>query len=204
MFSGLSVSCVSEVIGAFFGGVGAEKFANGGDEGFDGSGRGFAQEMLELGEHLLDRVQIGRVFGQEEELGAGRPESLANGFAFVAAEIVQDHQITWPKGGNQHFLDVGSEALAVDRTVDEPGRIDAIVTQRGDEGRGLLVAMRNLDHEPFALRRPSPKRLHVGLRPRLVDEDQTSRIDLALTVHPLDAPPRDVRSVAFAGDHGFF
>ena len=34
--------------------------------------RRLAQEMLELGEDLLDRIKIGRVFGEEEESGASR------------------------------------------------------------------------------------------------------------------------------------
>ena len=70
------VSCIGEVVCAFFGGVGSEQFAHRGGEGFDCSGGSFAQEMLELGEDLLDWVQVRRIFGQEEELGAGRPATL--------------------------------------------------------------------------------------------------------------------------------
>jgi hypothetical protein len=44
--------------------------------------------MLELGEHLLDGVQVGRVFWQEEELGAGRTDRRPNELCLVAAEIV--------------------------------------------------------------------------------------------------------------------
>jgi hypothetical protein len=32
-------------------------------EGIDGSSRGLAQQMLELGEDLFDGVQVGRIFG---------------------------------------------------------------------------------------------------------------------------------------------
>ena len=59
MFSGLSVSCVSEVVGAFGRGVGVEQLADGGDDGVESSRRRLAQQMLELGEDLFDRVQIG-------------------------------------------------------------------------------------------------------------------------------------------------
>jgi hypothetical protein len=34
-------------------------------------GSGFAQQGLELGEDLIDRIEIGRVAGQEEQVGAG-------------------------------------------------------------------------------------------------------------------------------------
>jgi hypothetical protein len=56
---------------------------------------------------------------------------LANRVAFVAAEVVHDHQIARLKRGSQHFLDIGSKAFAIDRTVDEPRRLDAVVTKRG-------------------------------------------------------------------------
>jgi hypothetical protein len=39
---------------------------------FDGSGDSFSEEVFELGEDLFDRVQIGGVFGQKEELGLPR------------------------------------------------------------------------------------------------------------------------------------
>ena len=54
---------------------------------------GFAQQVLELGEDLLDRVQIGRVFRQEEELGAGGADGVAHRLALVAAEIVHDDDV---------------------------------------------------------------------------------------------------------------
>ena len=57
--SGLSVSGVFEVVGALFGGVGVEQLADGGEDRLESSRRRLAQEMLELGEDLLDRVQIG-------------------------------------------------------------------------------------------------------------------------------------------------
>ena len=39
-------------------------------DGLDGSRGGFAQQVLELGEDLFDRVQVWRIFRQEEQLGA--------------------------------------------------------------------------------------------------------------------------------------
>ena len=32
--------------------------------------------------------------------------------------------------GVEQFLDIGSKAIAIDRTVDEPWRLDAVVTKR--------------------------------------------------------------------------
>jgi len=204
MILGLSISGFGEVVGAFFCSVGSEEFANGGDESFDRSGCRFAQEVLKLGEDLLDRVQVGRLFRQKEELGARRLDRSANGFAFVTAEIVHDHQIARLERRDQRRLHIGLETLGVDRAVDEPWRFDAIVTKGGQEGHRLPMPVGNLRHEPFADRRPSPERLHVGLGPGLVDEDQALNVDLVLAALPLRSPPRHVGTVAFAGHDGFF
>src|ERR1700719_4718666 len=80
MLSGSSIACVCEVVVAFLGGVGSEKLADGGDEGFERARRRLAQQMLQFGEDLFDRVQIGRIFGKKEQLGAGRSDRPANGF----------------------------------------------------------------------------------------------------------------------------
>jgi hypothetical protein len=45
-----------------------EEFAGGGDDGLEVSRRRLAQEMLELGEYLFDRIKIGRVLGEKRRL----------------------------------------------------------------------------------------------------------------------------------------
>src|SRR5664280_2382499 len=79
---------------------------------------GLAQEVLDLGEDLLDRVQVWRVFRQEEELGAGRADELAYGFGFVTAEIVHDYDVAGMKRGDENLFDIGPEALPVDGTIE--------------------------------------------------------------------------------------
>ena len=78
--------------------------------------------MFELGKDLLDRVQVGRVFRQEEQFGTDRTDELTNCFAFVAAEVVQDDDIAGPKDGQENLLDIGPKADAIDRSLDEPCR----------------------------------------------------------------------------------
>src|SRR5208283_359704 len=120
------------------------------------SGRPLAQEMFELGEDLLDRVEKWGVFGQDDQLRARGANGLANGFAFVAAEVVHDHRIARPQGERENLLDIGFERLGVDRAVQNPRRPDAIAAQRGDESRSLPMAMGNLGHESLAQRRRGP------------------------------------------------
>ena len=68
-----------EVVGAFAWGDGLEDLADGVAYGVLGSGGGLAQPVLELGEELLDRVQVGGVFRQEEEPGAGGADGAPDG-----------------------------------------------------------------------------------------------------------------------------
>ena len=95
--------------------------ADGAAEGVGGSGGGVSEPVVELGEELLDGVQVGGVFGQEEELGAGLPDGAAHGSAAVRAEIVHDDDVAWAKGRHEDVLDIETEGLAVDRSVEEPG-----------------------------------------------------------------------------------
>src|SRR6266699_1924385 len=123
------VSCVFEVIGAFLWREGLEQLADCRAEGLNGARRAFSQQVFELGKDLFDGVQVRRVFRQEEQLGAGRANELAHGFAFVAAEIVDDDDVVGLQGGDEDLLDVGPEALPVDWAVKNPWSLDPVVAQ---------------------------------------------------------------------------
>ena len=114
------------------------------------------------------------------------------------------NDVSGPERGEEGRLDIGKETRAVDRAVEEPWSVDAVMAKGGQERHGFPGALRHLGGEPLAARRPSPERRHVGLGPCLVNEDQALWIDPALIFRPLLAPSRDVGTVPFAGDQGFF
>jgi hypothetical protein len=120
----------------------------------------------------------------------------------VGAEVVEDDDVAWLEGGDEELLDIGAKALAVDRAVEQAGRVEAVVAQRGEEGRGFPMAVRNLGDQALAARRPAVAARHVGLGPGLVDEDQARRIDAALTGAPARAMAAYVRARLLAGDEG--
>jgi len=60
-----------------------------------------AQEQLELGEDLLDRIDVGAVGRQEQQLCSCRSDRLAHGLAFVAAQIVHDDDVTGREGRDE-------------------------------------------------------------------------------------------------------
>jgi len=49
--------------------------------------------VLQLGEELLDRVEVGAVGRQEEHVRPGLANGAAGGLAFVAAKIVEDDDV---------------------------------------------------------------------------------------------------------------
>src|SRR5258708_9982251 len=116
-----------KIVGAFVGCKCSEDFADRGADGFDGARGDLAQEVLDLGEDLLDRVQVRRVFRQEEELGAGGADELAYGFGFVTSEGVHDYDVAGMKRGYEDLFDIGPEALTVDGTVEYPWSVDPVM-----------------------------------------------------------------------------
>jgi hypothetical protein len=183
---------------------GIEQFADTLPCCFDGSLGGFSQEQFELGEHLFDRVQVGRVGRQEQEPGSGRADRLADGGTLVAAQIVHDNDIAGRQRRDQELGDIGGEAFAVDRPVEYAGRIDPVVTQRREEGERPPFAERSMGHELCPARRPAPDRRHVRLGPSLVDEDEASGIKPPLILLPLRAATGDRRARLLLGEQAFF
>jgi len=170
----------------------------------DGSLSGFAEEQLELGEDLLDRVQIGRIGRQEEELRADRPDGRANGCALVASQIVHDDDVAGLERRHEELLDPGGEALAVDWSIEDARRIDPIMPQSGQEGERTPFTERCSGDQLLPTRRPAPDRRHVRLRPGLIDEDEAARVKPTLILLPLCPPSRDLRPQLLDGEQRFF
>ena len=120
-----------------------EKHSDPAPSRLDGSLGRFSQQGFELGEDLLNGIEIGTVGRQEEEFGAGGADGFANGLALMAAKIIEDDNVAWFERRNQELFNVGEEASAVDRAVDDRGRIDPVMAKRGKEGQRLPMAVRD-------------------------------------------------------------
>ena len=154
-----------------------ERCADGMLHRLGGSCTGLAQQYFQLGEDLLDRIEVGRIGGQEQAMRPDRSYGIANRPTFVRSKIVHNDDVASREGRNQELLDIGTKALPVDRTVEHAGRGDTIAAQGGDEGQGGPFPVWHLLPQPLTARRPSPQRRHIGLGPRLINKDQTCRID---------------------------
>jgi hypothetical protein len=78
-------------------------------ESFDGALCGFSQERLELGESVLDRIEVGTVGREIEQLGAGRLDSSAYACAPVRSEVVHDDDVAGLELWNEDLIDIGLE-----------------------------------------------------------------------------------------------
>src|SRR5580692_310474 len=124
MFLGRTISGIYEISLAFFGREIIKERTDLAPGRLDGALCGLAQRVLELGEDLLNGVEIRAVRREEEEPCAGGSDHIANGLAFVRAEIVEDHDIPRLQSCDQYFFDIKTEALGVDRAVEDPWRVD--------------------------------------------------------------------------------
>src|SRR5206468_2396001 len=103
-------------------------------------------------------------------------------------------------GRDEELLDIGVKALAIDRSIEQAGRVNPILAKSGKERRGLPAALRDLVDEALSLRRPAAKPGHVGLCPGLIDEDQTPGIDEPLIGAPARSMAAYVRAILLARD----
>lgn len=160
--------------------------------------------MLEFGEDLLDRIEIGAVGREEQEPCASGPDRGPDGGLLVAGEVVHDDDVAGRECRAELFFDPCREAGGIYRLIEDEGRIDPVAAQCGDEGHRLPVAIRRLGVEPLADRRPAPQGRHIGLGPGLVDEDQAPGIRSILELLPLLAPSGDLRPQLLGGKNAFF
>ncbi len=133
-----------------------------------------------------------------------RPNDVADGSALVGAEIVEHDDVARLQGFDELGFDIEAEGLAIDGSIEHPGRVNAIMPQRCDEGHRLPVAIRCVGYKPLAALAPATQRRHVGLDPGLVDEDQACWINAGLIAGPLRASARQLRPELLGRQNGFF
>lgn len=159
---------------------------------------------LDLGEGLLDRIEIGRAGRQKTQGGTGGLDGVAHGGGLMATEIVHDDDVAGLEGGHELLRDIGGEAAAVDGPVEDSRGGQAVATQGAEEGQRAPVAVRGEGSEPLAFPPPSAQRRHVGLDPGFVDEDEPGRIEAGLPDLPAPAPAGDVGTGLLKGEQRFF
>lgn len=170
----------------------------------NGAPLGVSHPVLDLGEGLLNRVEVWGVRRQEPEPGAGRPDHCADGSRLVGTEIVHDDNVAGLERRHELLLDISPEALAVDRSVEDAWGRKFVAAQRPDEGQRAPVAVRSKAAQTLALRSPAVVRRHVGLDPCLINEDQSGRVKARLKGTPTSSPAGNVGAGLLKGEQCFF
>jgi len=97
-----------------------------------------------------------------------------------ASTHVHDDDIAGLEDRQELLLDIGAEALPVDRAIEDARSGEAVVAQCAEEGQGAPMAVWCEAAQALALRPPAAQRGHAGLDPGLVDEDEALRIKAGL------------------------
>ena len=121
-----------------------EEFSDLSPSCLDGSLCGFSEQVFELGEDLIDRVQVGTVRQQEHEARPDAAEGRVHGGFLVARQVIHNDDVARRESGGEALLDIVGKALAVDGLVEHARGVDLVVTQRRKDGHRPPVAVRHL------------------------------------------------------------
>src|SRR4030088_3048312 len=131
-------------------------------------------------------------------------DSFAHARDLVAAEIVADHDVTWPQRGAKHLLDVGEESRAVDRAIEHQRCDQPVVPQAAQERGGMPVSMRYGRDQPLTARCAAERARHVCRGPSLVEEAQPGGVELGLQRRPFASRLGNVLAVLLGRAEALF
>jgi hypothetical protein len=172
---------MGEEVSTFLWGYGFQEPRDGGLDLLEAAGVCLSQECRELGERLLDRVQVGTVGRQIEQLGARRPDRSPYGRILMTTEVVHYHNVAWPQDWDQELHHPGEETLGIDGAIQDARRGDAVTSQPGHEGECLALAVGHFGDQALTSGAAAMQAAHVRLRPGLINEDQTPNSNTAST-----------------------
>ena len=164
----------------------------------------FRSKVLSFAKTCSIGLRSGAVGRQEDQPCARGADRRSDGGSLVRAEIIHDNNVAGLERWHQQLLDIGPEAFAVDRPVDDAGRQDLVVPEYREEGHRPPMAIRNLSPERDAPSPPAMGTGHVGLCPGLINKHETGGVDFRVVPSPPGAAARDIRTVLFGREYGFF
>ena len=99
---------------------------------------GMPQQVFEFGECQLDRIEIGAVGRQEQQVRAGASDETRRLIALMARQIVEDHRVALVQLGEEDAFDIRQETFAVDRPVQHKGRNQRLAGEARKKRRSQL------------------------------------------------------------------
>lgn len=173
-------------------------------DGVEGSGSHASEQCLEFGEDLLDRVEVGAIRRQVEQMHLSVFEALADACHLVGRQVVDDDDAARHHFGDQAFLQPLAEDHAVHRAWQKLWGEDAVMDQSGDKGRGHPVTMGCFGEQLLALLTPAMGAGHRRVCSGLIDEHEAGEVKIGLARLPELARQGDIGPILLRRIDRFF
>ena len=195
---------MAEVVGTLGRREGGERWPHRRPQARHGAGGAGSEQRFEFGKDLLDRIEVGAVRGQVQEGSASGFDRLADPGHFMARQIVHDDPVAWAERRDQNLFDIGHEAQAIDRAVEDGRGGQLVGAEGGNDGGRLPVAGGDFRDEAGAAPPAAIAPGHLRLERGLVQEDEPVAVELRRLGAPALPGYYDIRPLLFGGVQDFF
>ena len=163
-----------------------------------------ANEGLELREAELDGIEVRAIGWPVPECGPGGLEGPLDAGDLVGPEVVGNDDVAWLQGRHQDLFDVGAEALAIDRAVEDTRCGQPRDPRRGEKRAGLPAPAGGVVVNARATRCPAVPPKQIGGDAGFVQKHEVGDIPGRRRRVPRDPRGRDVRPIVFGRADRFF
>src|SRR5438445_12867767 len=167
------IPAVTDVVSAFVWAEGVDEFPDGGPQPLHRSFGGGSDQPFQLGEGVLDGVEVRTVRGQVQVIDAATRQGGLNRRRLVRGEVVEDEQVAGASLLGQHLLDVGRERGGVHGAIEDHWCDESLGRESTDEGRRFPVAVRHGGDQALTAWGVAVETGHVGGNPGFVQENQS-------------------------------
>ena len=195
---------MADVISALTGREQRERLGHERGDTIEGPRSVSAEERLQFGERLFDRVEVGTVGRQEPDRRADGFNRRADLWLFMHHQVIEDDDVAGAECRRQDLFDVGEEAHIVDRAIKDCRGAESLDRQRGDHRRRLPMTTGGVVVQPSASRAAPVAPQQIRGDAALVQKDVLVGVVQRERGMPLPTLRGDVRSSLFVGVNGFF
>ena len=193
-----------KVIAALGGLEAWETRADRGPQHLIGAAPRFPENRFQLCKEQLDRIEVGTVFREKPEVGAGVFNRAADRRALVARQVVHDDDVPRRQRGDEHQLDIRTKAGAINRAVEDGRRREARHAERGKKRRRVPAPIGRLIRHPRPIQAPSIATDQIRADATFIEKDEASGIERRRGRVPGRPRERDVSAVVFGRAYRFF
>ena len=165
---------------------------------------GMAERDFQFREGQFDGVKIGAVGREVEQGGASRLDDVLDAFDFVSGEIVTDDDVAGREFGAEDFAQIGQEGGTVHRAIQQPRSGQPVMTQRGDEGGALPMAVRHGTQAALPAFTAPIQTAHLGVEPGFIQEDEAAVVPGSALILPTQTGGLNIRTILLGGAQRFF